>query len=531
MAVNYTGRSLFWTGNEKHNFSMTFRDSNDSIVLSVSNDKLVAESLEMTEKLTNDGKLRFGGCTSTMISFQIGNTNASLVGTELTIIFQFGTHVSDPTKWLWGVYKVVSDVPTADRKFRKITAYDALYDVLPMDVLAWYNNIFPDMETRVTVKAFRDSFFSYVGITQETQTLINDNILIGKAEGVNQLSGATVLDAICELNACFGHMRRPPSLTATDIKFKYIYLDDSIPYSIPVYMNAKYEDYVTTNFSKVVIRSEENTVGVAAGSDGGSVYEIASNFLTYKLSANDLSTAAYNILDAIDGISFRPAKIDTQGDPCMELGDAIQCVSTHCTINTFVMSRKLKGLQWLRDTLESKGEKVLTENPNSTSAKINRITGRINEIKVDLVTAIDINTQSINAAVGRISTIEANYITAQTVAANYATIGSLQTVDGKIDNLTAIAITSQNISTVSLAASQITSGTIDTARLNTGAIAAATVTSANICGALSSPGQGTITIGTIRASSYQYFTGIGYETLSLQTVTIGSHTYRLLGIY
>lgn len=534
MAVNYMGRSCFWNSTDKKNYMIDFRDANDTLVFSAGNSKLVAESFEMTEKLTSDGKLKFGGCTSTMVTFQIGNTAPPLVGTNMILHLQFGTHLLDPTIWLWGIYKVVSDVPTADRKFRKITAYDALQEVLQMDVTDWYDTLFPTADTMVTVKDFRDSFFQYVGLTQETTTLINDALYVGKAEGVTQLSGATVLNKLCEINMCFGHVCRPPSLSSSDIKFKYVSLADpsqDTPYEIPVYREAKYEDYETTAFTKVIIRSEENTIGVAAGQDGGSVYEICQNFLTYKMSWADFSACATNALAAIQGVNFRPAQIETQGDPCMEVGDMIKLVTTNCTIVTYAMQRKLKGLQWLRDSIKAVGDKVVEENPNSTSAKINKITGRINEIKADLVTAINVNAQNITAINGRLQYVEANYITAGTVAANYATIGDLNAVSGRVGTLEATAITTANLSAQSISAGQINSGTIDTARLNVGQIAAQTVTASNICGALSSPGQGTITIGTIRVSSYQYFTGVGYETLSLQTVTIGSHTYRLLGIY
>lgn len=517
---NYASRSLFYLDNIQKNWTIGYGDRQ-----SFGNESIVTESIEITDGLTSNGKLVFGDCVSGSIGMTIGNDMTTLKGEEITVMVWPQSEVAPAVLPLMvGRYKVVKDEPTADRRFRNILAYDALHEILSMDVTDWYHTLYPTESTTVTVKDFRDSFFNYVGITQETQTLINDALVVGKAEGVTKITGKQVLNALCAINACFGHMTRFGN-------FKYITLNNTVCQSYSVYQKATYEQYVTSAFSKVVIRAEDNTIGVAAGQDGGSVFEIAGNFLTYKMSWSDFSACATNILNAISGITFRPAQISAMGDPCLEVGDLIEVPTTYCTILTYILQRKIKGAQWLRDTITSKGDKVQKENPNSTSAMINSITGRINEIKADLITAIDINTQTISAVNARLQYVEANYITAYTVAANYATIGDLNAVSGRIGTLEATAITVNNLSSQSIAAGQINSGTIDTARLNVGAIAASTVTLSNVCGALSAPGQGTITIGTVRASSYQYFTGIGYETLSLQTVTIGGHTYRLLGIY
>ena len=519
---------------------------------SLVNANLVAESIEITEKLTSNGKFKLGDCVASQIEFQVGNEATALEGKNISVSVLPQQSEMTLQPLVLGSYKVVSDVPMADRRFRKITAYDAMHEILKADVTDWYNTILPDAQTTVTIKEFRDSFFQQVGITQVTQTLINDNVSIKRREGINQLSGKQVLNALCEINACFGHINR-------ETKFQYIYLGTSVAATVVDYSTAKYENYITDVFTKVVVRSDQNDMGVSVGADSGATYVISGNFLTFSMTWEDLVTAATAVRNALVGVFYRPADIGTYGDPCVEVGDRISCVTTYCTIDTYVMQRKIKGLQWLRDSYSSKGEKNQKENINSTSAKINEISGRINEIKADLVTAISVVAQDLtadearigtieanyvtaatvsatyatisdlNSATARIGTIEANYISAGTVAANYATISSLDAVSGRVGTLEATAITTSNLSAQSISAGQINSGTIDTARLNTGAIAAATVTASNICGALSSPGQGTITIGTIRVSSYQYYTGQGYTTLSIKTFTVGSTTYHCLG--
>lgn len=97
---------------------------------------------------------------------------------------------------LIGRFKGYSDTPTADRKYRDVVAYDALYDILNADVAAWYNTVFPSHKEQqkdkdgktttvtvydpVTMKQFRDSFFKHFGIEQADIDLINDNMSIEK---------------------------------------------------------------------------------------------------------------------------------------------------------------------------------------------------------------------------------------------------------------------------------------------------------------------------------------------------------------
>ena len=545
---NYASRGLFYLDGIPKNWTIGYGNQQ-----SFGNSNIVAESIEIADGLTSNGKFILGDCVSCRIEMTVGNNLDSLKGEKITVVVWPQSQESPALLPLMvGYFKVDTDEPTADRRFRKIVAYDSLKEVLAMDVTDWYNTLYPSNTTTKTVKEITDSFFSYLGITQETQTLIGDNLVVGKEEGITQITGKQVLNAICQVNACFGHMTRYD-------QFRYISLGTTVSQSFTKYQKATYEQYTTDAFSKVIIRGEDNTIGVAVGQDGGSVCEIAGNFLTNKMSWADLSTCATNILNAISGITFRPAQVTTVGDPCLEVGDLIEVPTTYCTIRTYIMQRKIKGAQWLKDTITCKGEKTQKENPNSTSVLINKITGRINEIKADLVTATTVLTDEIEAAEGRIDTIEANYISAATVAAtyatitdlnsatarigtieanyisagtvaaNYATISSLDAVSGRVGTLEATAITTSNLNAQSISGGQITSGTIDTARLNVGTIAAQTMTLSNICGVLSAPGQGTITIGTVRASSYQYYTGQGYTSLSIKTFTVNGTTYHCLG--
>ncbi len=112
-------------------------------------------------------------------------------------------------------------------------------------------------------------------------------------------------------------------------------------------------------------------------------------------------------------------------------------------------------------------------------------------------------------------------LSSQSISATQITSGTIDTA-----RLSADVITTSNFSAQNINANKITSGTVSTSRLDVNAIASQTVTAQNIATAMNSPTQGTITVGTCRSASFQYYNGVGYEALSL--ITISGH--RVLGV-
>ena len=72
---------------------------------------------------------------------------------------------------------IVDDVSiSADKSHKELKCYDELKTKGNKDIAEWYKALtFP-----ITIKQFRDSLFTYVGITQEATILPNDDIVIDK---------------------------------------------------------------------------------------------------------------------------------------------------------------------------------------------------------------------------------------------------------------------------------------------------------------------------------------------------------------
>lgn len=393
----------------------------------ITNTEFHEEEFELTESLCSQSELTFGAIEAGSVKFKVSNIFLPMKGKWLTARMTIGGHTDQP--FLIGRFKGYSDTPTADRKYRDVVAYDALYDILNADVAAWYNTVFPSHKEQqkdkdgktttvtvynpVTMKQFRDSFFKHFGIEQADIILVNDGMSIEKTVAVTassetssdteesstigeSMSGKEVLSCICEINGCMGHMGR-------DGKFHYIYLEQEIqglyprndlypadnlyprdPKSTQIgkgfYVSAKYEDYLVRTINKLQIREQKNDIGVIVGT-GDNAYVIEDNFLVYGKGTDELTGIANNTLSKIRGIIYRPFAADCKGNPCLEVGDAVRLPTRYELIESYILKRTLKGIQALRDDLEADGEEYRTNGANGIQKSILKLKGRSNVLE------------------------------------------------------------------------------------------------------------------------------------------------------
>lgn len=425
--IDYKYADLFKSGADKQ-----MRIASDDGLIDISNKEIHWEQFELKESLCSQSELTFGACEASQIKFKISNVYLSMVGKWLTVSETLGGHTDVP--FIFGRYKVVSDVPTDDRRYRNVTAYDAMYDILHRDAAVWYNRLkFP-----MTLKVFRDSFFSYMGVTQEAAALVNDGMIVEKTIDPQELSGKTVIESICEINGCFGHITR-------DGKFRYVILKEMIEGLYPAddlypsddlypadpmnatdiarnnYSSCKYEDYLCQHISKLQIRQKENDIGAITGS-GNNCYVIEDNFLVYGKTAVDLQTIAESIYSVISVVWYRPASVEATGNPCFEVGDGIKLTTTGEIIYTYILQRTLKGIQKPWDSYSANGEEYRSEKLNGLQKSIIQLKGKTNtltrtveetrlemkDIEQGLSTDISITAQGLSAEITRATTEEGN---------------------------------------------------------------------------------------------------------------------------
>ena len=456
------------------------------------------ESLYLEESICSEDSLRFGCCEASILKLSILYTAIPMANKKIRPYI-----LQEENEFQLGQYKVYSDKPTADRRYRDIIAYDDMYIIINADVSVWYNTILPEVDSAVTLKEFRDSFFSYLDIEQEEVTLVNDDMVVTKTIEPSKLSGKTVITAICEINGCFGHIGR-------DGRFMYIHLKEMVEGLYPSdtlyprddlypadpmnaenisksnYISAEYEDFTTERINKLQIRQEENDIGCIYGT-GDNCYIVQDNFLVYGKSAEELQTIAENLYSVISKVWYRPARVEAKGNPCLEVGDGIKLSTKYAIIHTYILQRTLKGIQALSDTYDAEGDQYQSEDVNSVRDSIIQLKGRTNkltrtvdetilemeDIEKNLSAQIALNAQQILLKVskdGVISSINqtaeqikiqaqkidlVGLVNADELVSKFATITTLNATKAELNELIATKATIESLNAVSAVVNRI----------------------------------------------------------------------------
>ena len=370
--------------------------------ITLTNVDIYQESFELTEMLSATRDLTYGSCNSATLKFTTSKLER-FKGRELTVSVVLDGHTEAP--FTFGTYKVYEDKFTADRTKKDIVCKDTLYEVINANVIDWYDTILPDMETTVTLKQFRDSFFEQFGITQETITLDNDSVTIQRTISGEVLSGAEVLRRICEMNGCFGRINRQgnfeyfyvhatsnplyPALTLYPSEDLFPQFDgqyDAIEIGENgTYIFAQYEDYDCMPVDKLIVRQEDGDVGVEVGT-GTNAYIVQGNFLLYGKSTTELTPIVERMFEHIgDGAYYRPCEIELKGNPCIEIGDGITLLTrSGDKIVTFVTNRVYSGIQAQRDIYTSEGTEYRDEEVNTIDTQLYQLRNKSNILTRDL---------------------------------------------------------------------------------------------------------------------------------------------------
>lgn len=367
----------------------------------IDNSMLEIGTFALEESLCSESELKFGACEANCVKFTARNTAGNIIGKTISIEETIDGDSQNPMPY--GVFKVASDVPTAGRTKRQITAYDAMYDIINTDVKSWYAGLsFP-----MTLKQFRNSFFAHLGIAQVETNLVNDSMTVNKTIVATQtddssavteesaISGKTVVTAICEINGCFGNINR-------EGKFEYVFLkaitsalypaedlfpaDNLFPSDANTesmtghYITFDYEDFQSKEITQLEIKTSEDNAGAIVGTAGNN-YSITGNFLVSDKTGAELEQIANNLLPIMAQAAYTPIKSCTcVGNPCLTLGEPIRFNTTREIVETYLLQRTLTGVQSKRDSISAQGTQTHSAKVNSirdTIESVERRTGKL----------------------------------------------------------------------------------------------------------------------------------------------------------
>lgn len=395
--INSNLKEKYWDSSTDKQMVISVVGTNQKI----DNSMLEIGTFALEESLCSESELKFGACEANCVKFTARNTAGNIIGKTISIEETIDGDSKNPMPY--GVFKVASDVPTADRTKRQITAYDAMYDIINTDVKSWYAGLsFP-----MTLKQFRNSFFAHLGIEQAVATLPNDSMTVNKTIVATQtddssavteessISGKTVVTAICEINGCFGNINR-------NGKFEYVFLkaitsalypaedlfpsDNLFPSDANTesmtghYITFDYEDFKSKAITQLEIKTSEDNAGAIVGTAGNS-YSITGNFLVSDKTGAELEQIANNLLPIMKQAVYIPIKSCTcVGNPCLTLGEPIRFNTTREIVETYLLQRTLTGVQSKRDSISAQGTQTHSAKVNSirdTIESVERRTGKL----------------------------------------------------------------------------------------------------------------------------------------------------------
>lgn len=395
--INSSLKEKYWDSSTDKQMVISVVGTNQKI----DNSMLEIGTFALEESLCSESELKFGACEANCVKFTARNTAGNIIGKTISIEETIDGNSKNPMPY--GVFKVASDVPTADRTKLQITAYDAMYDIINTDVKSWYAGLsFP-----MTLKQFRDSFFAHLGIAQVETSLVNDSMTVNKTIVATQtddssavteessISGKTVVTAICEINGCFGNINR-------EGKFEYVFLkaitsalypaedlfpsDNLFPSDANTesmtghYITFDYEDFQSKAITQLEIKTSEDNAGAIVGTAGNN-YSITGNFLVSDKTGAELEQIANNLLPIMKQPVYTPIKSCTcVGNPCLTLGEPIRFNTTREIVETYLLQRALTGVQSKRDSISAQGTQTHSAKVNSirdTIESVERRTGKL----------------------------------------------------------------------------------------------------------------------------------------------------------
>ena len=410
-------------------------------------DDILGESVKLIEKIETERSLTFKGCIASKFTFKVADNVIDLRGEYLEATIQTDETEEIP---LFSGYVDDQDNETREDIVTTFTCYDPLYKIGSKNMQSWVDGLsFP-----VTVRNFRNSLFSNLGITQEARTLINDNLTISAnfKSFVDAPSATDIMKWICQLNGVYGqygrdkkfHYRELNALSEGTYPAEDLYPgEDTFPsaenagvtINTSDYVSLTYEPYTTDYITKVVIIDGGGLDQGQAGVEGNT-FIVQDNPIAFNV---NMQSAARALLAKINVVNHIPViKMKCVGLPYVECGDTFLSYTRKNVCRSYVLQRTLSGIQALFDEYSSDSDKDYPPYKATTKSMTNADRKKILQIQSDIV-RID----------GKIIADEAEFNT-----------------------LKSKAITTDNLSAQNISANQITAGTLNVDRIQAGSISA-----------------------------------------------------------
>ena len=445
LKVSDNVKSAYIYNEEKRHIVVSFPE----ISVTLQESQIQAESFELEESLLEQNSIEFIGCISSCAKISIASVPQKLKNKKIVIsIYTDNTH-EEPVPLFTGY--VVDDKRTSNKRLRNIVAYDEIYSLSDKDVTEWFNTQVALLEAgkTVTIKQFRTRLFQHIGITQKKANLANDSFSIKKltnmvkgedeetdTEEEEKIYALDLIKAICQINGVFGIIGRDGKFVYRRLgvdnendEGAYPGVDENGGLYLPFipgigsvdtltnsthyasYRSVSYEDFDVHGITRVYVRQSEDSKAGYAGTDKKYRYYVQGNRFTLGTTKADRCGIAENIYLKVKCVTYTPFTASCIGLPYLEVGDPVsfyvydfeesdkQGKDVYTMKSFYVLSRTLKGIQSMTDTLSAQGEEKQRRFVSDLGIREDVSTAELKE-------QVDKNTNDISSQGNRISELE-----------------------------------------------------------------------------------------------------------------------------
>ena len=370
--------------------------------ITLGNADVVSEEFSIDQTLCDEENLTIGKVCPARMYVKIYDTQHSYKGQICTVSL---SSYDDSDNLLasisLGTFTITSDNRTADKLYRELVGYDALYTLSKLSYLdKWLT--YSKGSTKKTYSAFVSDFLDDVilaiSCTIDKQYVLNSiynklsTVTIKGNTGQNGLSYLDMLQMICESLGFFafldfkGELRFIPVKSTSTQLVDYAFTSGAdgsttdkatrltsatkVSY-VPAdyFINGfNYEDYLTANYTQVSVVSEnldgedtsDNYTTYSQGVSGVN-YTVDCNILTKGWTSSQLMYILHGWAQTFNfaNIGYKPSDLSKQYDPRIELGDYIQVTTPLNEVVIFpVLKRRISGIIAMRDNYIAGGDEI-----------------------------------------------------------------------------------------------------------------------------------------------------------------------------
>lgn len=458
---------------------ISFPDAN----ITITNADIVSEEFELYEGIETEERLTFKGCIASQIKFKCADIVRDLRGEYVEVTIQAGETEVIP---LFKGYIKSQENQTHEDVLTEFTAYDILHKANEWNINNWLKSLsFP-----ISVKNFRDALFTRLGIQQEVTTLPNDNLMISETL-LGYLESPTPVELLrwlCEMNARYGQIGRdgkfhyrklwvvteglyPSSETfPSDLTFPSDENASEI-ISVNYFDDIEYEPYDTDKITKVSIYDAGGITQGNAGT-GTNVWSIVENPIAFNVPMQD---EARNLYNEVSQITHTPlVRLHSVARPWLECGDIVMAYTDTNIVRTYVLERRINGIQALFDEIKSDTNKYLGYPRQTAMTAINADRKSILQVQADVLEVAEIQTDFIQSTNAHFQNLISGNIDTGTLKVNRIASNSVgvDKLSGKISKQDYTGASSWEI--------DLTNGTMKIGDINANHIQAGTITADKI---------------------------------------------------